>query len=92
MHDVLVRPDHPELTAECQEITQVDVESLALAPPLEQALRQVTPHNHLLVAGHPWGLLRWEVSRGRGSVLISLSSPPPPGQWSLTQGHRRHVD
>ncbi|XP_027764898.1 epithelial splicing regulatory protein 1-like, partial [Empidonax traillii] len=40
LHDVLVRPDHPELTAECQEITQVDVESLALAPPLEQALRQ----------------------------------------------------
>uniref|UniRef100_A0A8C9U505 Epithelial splicing regulatory protein 1 n=1 Tax=Serinus canaria TaxID=9135 RepID=A0A8C9U505_SERCA len=40
LHDVLVRPDHTELTAECQEITQVDVESLALAPPLEQALRQ----------------------------------------------------
>ncbi|KAM6125856.1 epithelial splicing regulatory protein 1 [Pterocles gutturalis] len=40
LHDVLVQPDHPELTAECQEITQVDVESLALAPPLEQALRQ----------------------------------------------------
>ncbi|NXK85952.1 ESRP1 protein, partial [Formicarius rufipectus] len=40
LHDVLVRPDHSELTAECQEITQVDVESLALAPPLEQALRQ----------------------------------------------------
>ncbi|NXB66073.1 ESRP1 protein, partial [Struthidea cinerea] len=40
LHDVLVRPDHTELTAECQEITKVDVESLALAPPLEQALRQ----------------------------------------------------
>ncbi|NXT99820.1 ESRP1 protein, partial [Buphagus erythrorhynchus] len=40
LHDVLVRPEHTELTAECQEITQVDVESLALAPPLEQALRQ----------------------------------------------------
>uniref|UniRef100_A0A8C9EIZ4 RRM domain-containing protein n=1 Tax=Pavo cristatus TaxID=9049 RepID=A0A8C9EIZ4_PAVCR len=40
LHDVLVRPDHPELTAECQEVTKVDVESLALAPSLEQALRQ----------------------------------------------------
>uniref|UniRef100_A0A803YPR8 Epithelial splicing regulatory protein 1 n=1 Tax=Meleagris gallopavo TaxID=9103 RepID=A0A803YPR8_MELGA len=39
-HDVLVRPDHPELTAECQEVTKVDVESLAQAPSLEQALRQ----------------------------------------------------
>uniref|UniRef100_A0A8C2SQE3 Epithelial splicing regulatory protein 1 n=1 Tax=Coturnix japonica TaxID=93934 RepID=A0A8C2SQE3_COTJA len=39
-HDLLVRPDHPELTAECQEVTKVDVESLALAPSLEQALRQ----------------------------------------------------
>lgn len=53
---MLVRPDHLELTAECQEITQVDVESLALAPPLEQALRQVTPHNQLLGAGFLWGL------------------------------------
>lgn len=42
---MLVRPDHPELTAECQEVTKVDVESLALAPPLEQALRQVTARN-----------------------------------------------
>ncbi|XP_068789122.1 epithelial splicing regulatory protein 1 isoform X3 [Struthio camelus] len=39
-HELLVRPEHPELTAECREVTEVDAESLALAPPLEQALRQ----------------------------------------------------
>ncbi|NWX84019.1 ESRP1 protein, partial [Nothoprocta ornata] len=39
-HELLVQPDRPELTAECQEVTQVDAQSLALAPPLEQALRQ----------------------------------------------------
>lgn len=66
---MLVRPDHPELTAECQEITQVDAESLALAPPLEQALRQVTPYNQLLGSGVLWGL--------PGGVEAVLSSVYP---------------
>lgn len=34
----------------------MDAESLALAPPLEQALRQVTPYNQLLGFGVLWGL------------------------------------
>ncbi|OWK61425.1 Epithelial splicing regulatory protein 1 [Lonchura striata] len=68
LHDVLVRPDHTELTAECQEITQVDVESLALAPPLEQALRQVTPRIRSLSAG------LWELPRGE--EVVSSSAYP----------------
>lgn len=76
LHDVLVRPDHTELTAECQEITQVDVESLALAPPLEQALRQVTHCNWLLSAG----LLR-ELSHGVEVVSSSYSHRQSSGAW-----------
>lgn len=54
---MLVRPDHPELTAECQEVTKVDVESLAQAPSLEQALRQVIPYSQLMGASGPgWEL------------------------------------
>lgn len=66
----------------------MDVESLALAPPLEQALRQVTPHNRLLDAGLPWGL--------PDGVEAELSSIYPlrhhhwgSGAWA--QGHHRHV-
>uniref|UniRef100_A0A8C8RVS9 Epithelial splicing regulatory protein 1 n=1 Tax=Pelusios castaneus TaxID=367368 RepID=A0A8C8RVS9_9SAUR len=40
LHDVLVRPDHLDLTDECKETTKLEVESLARAPQLEQALRQ----------------------------------------------------
>lgn len=73
LHDVLVRPDHTELTAECQEITQVDVESLALAPPLEQALRQVT-----LLAAKCWSPL------GAPPWVEVVSSPAYPCHQSST--------
>lgn len=83
LHDVLVRPDHTELTAECQEITQVDVESLVLAPPLEQALRQVTPHNWLLSAG-----LLWELPHG----VEVVSSSAYPHHQSSGAWHRSTTD
>ncbi|KAH0617565.1 hypothetical protein JD844_015953, partial [Phrynosoma platyrhinos] len=40
LHEVLVAPDHLELTQECKEDTNLAEESLRLAPQLEQALRQ----------------------------------------------------
>ncbi|XP_075776495.1 epithelial splicing regulatory protein 1 isoform X3 [Pelodiscus sinensis] len=40
LHEGPVRPEHLELTDECMETTALDVERLAGAPPLEQALRQ----------------------------------------------------
>uniref|UniRef100_A0A8D0HG01 Epithelial splicing regulatory protein 1 n=1 Tax=Sphenodon punctatus TaxID=8508 RepID=A0A8D0HG01_SPHPU len=40
LHKALVRPDRLELTDECQEETQLEADSLSLAPPLEQSLRQ----------------------------------------------------
>lgn len=42
LHEVLVRPDHLELTEDCKEETKLDAESLSSAPQLDQALRQVT--------------------------------------------------
>lgn len=40
-HEVLVRPDQPELTDECRAQSRLDAEGLAAAPQLDQALRQV---------------------------------------------------
>ncbi|XP_053874407.1 epithelial splicing regulatory protein 1 isoform X1 [Malaclemys terrapin pileata] len=40
LHEVLVRPEHLDLTEECKETTKLEVESLARAPQLEQALQQ----------------------------------------------------
>uniref|UniRef100_A0A4W2FFL8 Epithelial splicing regulatory protein 1 n=1 Tax=Bos indicus x Bos taurus TaxID=30522 RepID=A0A4W2FFL8_BOBOX len=40
LHEVLVRPDHLELTEDCKEETKLDAESLSSAPQLDQALRQ----------------------------------------------------
>nr|XP_033790648.1 epithelial splicing regulatory protein 1 isoform X2 [Geotrypetes seraphini] len=40
VHEVWIRPDRLEVTEECKERTKLDVESLASAPELEQALRQ----------------------------------------------------
>nr|XP_020641063.1 epithelial splicing regulatory protein 1 isoform X1 [Pogona vitticeps] len=40
LHEVLIGPEHLELTKECKEETFLSEESLRLAPPLEQALRQ----------------------------------------------------
>ncbi|XP_043832118.1 epithelial splicing regulatory protein 1 isoform X2 [Dromiciops gliroides] len=40
LHEVLVKPDHLELTEDCKEETKIDAESLSSAPQLEQALRQ----------------------------------------------------
>ncbi|XP_042321110.1 epithelial splicing regulatory protein 1 isoform X2 [Sceloporus undulatus] len=40
LHEVLISPDHLELTQECKEDTDLTEESLRLAPQLEQALRQ----------------------------------------------------
>lgn len=65
---MLVRPDHPELTAECHEVTKVDVESLAQAPSLEQALRQVIPCSQLMGASGPG----WELE----SCIYPTSFPP----------------
>ncbi|OWK04194.1 ESRP1 [Cervus elaphus hippelaphus] len=42
LHEVLVRPDHLELTEDCKEETKLDAESLSSAPQLDQALRQVS--------------------------------------------------
>lgn len=50
MHEVLVRPDHLELTEDCKEETKLDAESLSSAPQLDQALRQVTARGR---AAHP---------------------------------------
>lgn len=51
MHEVLVRPDQLELTEDCKEETKIDAESLASAPQLDQALRQVTALGR---AAHPY--------------------------------------
>uniref|UniRef100_A0A5F8GZ48 Epithelial splicing regulatory protein 1 n=1 Tax=Monodelphis domestica TaxID=13616 RepID=A0A5F8GZ48_MONDO len=40
LHEVLVKPDHLELTEDCKEETKIDAENLSSAPQLEQALRQ----------------------------------------------------
>ncbi|XP_044863974.1 epithelial splicing regulatory protein 1 isoform X3 [Mauremys mutica] len=40
LHEVLVRPERLDLTEECKETTKLEVESLARAPQLEQALQQ----------------------------------------------------
>ncbi|XP_074841798.1 epithelial splicing regulatory protein 1 isoform X4 [Carettochelys insculpta] len=40
LHEVLVRPERLDLTDECKETTKLEAESLARAPPLDQALRQ----------------------------------------------------
>lgn len=40
LHEVLVRPDHLDLTEDCKEETKLDAESLSSAPQLDQALRQ----------------------------------------------------
>ena len=50
MHEVLIRPDHLELTEDCKEETKLDAESLSSAPQLDQALRQVTARGR---AAHP---------------------------------------
>ena len=73
MHEVLVRPDHLELTEDCKEETKLDAESLSSAPQLDQALRQVTARCR---AAHPirgvWAACvgpRGGVSRpGQGAV------------------------
>lgn len=79
---MLVRPDHPELTAECQEVTKVDVESLPMAPSLEQALRQVIPHSQLMGASGPG----WEVEAALASIYPT-SFPPchqARGAWHIS--------
>ncbi|XP_050796888.1 epithelial splicing regulatory protein 1 isoform X1 [Gopherus flavomarginatus] len=40
LHEVLVRPERLDLTEECKETTKLELESLARAPQLEQALQQ----------------------------------------------------
>ncbi|KAF7246116.1 Epithelial splicing regulatory protein 1 [Varanus komodoensis] len=40
LHELLIGPDHLELTDECKEVTHITEDSLRLAPQLEQALRQ----------------------------------------------------
>lgn len=50
LHEVLVRPDHLELTEDCKEETKLDAESLSSAPQLDQALQQVTARCR---AAHP---------------------------------------
>lgn len=62
----------------------MDVESLALAPPLEQALRQVMPCNRLRGAGLPRGL--------PGGVEAVLSSIYPLHHWGSGAWHRGTAD
>ncbi|MEE6463533.1 hypothetical protein FKM82_005943 [Ascaphus truei] len=40
LHEVTVRPDHLEVTEECNDDPKIEAESLMVAPQLEQALRQ----------------------------------------------------
>ncbi|KAG8441816.1 hypothetical protein GDO86_010844 [Hymenochirus boettgeri] len=40
LHEVTVRPDHLDLTDECKEATEIETDSLYMAPQLEQALQQ----------------------------------------------------
>lgn len=64
----------------------MDVESLALAPPLEQALRQVTPHNWLLGAGLPWGL------PGAVEAVLSIYLFCHHSYWGSVVWHRGTTD
>uniref|UniRef100_A0A8C7A128 Epithelial splicing regulatory protein 1 n=1 Tax=Neovison vison TaxID=452646 RepID=A0A8C7A128_NEOVI len=63
LHEVLVRPDQLELTEDCKEETKIDAESLASAPQLDQALRQVT------ALGRGLGL--WFSLRTEGALTVS---------------------
>ena len=93
LHEVLVRPDHLELTEDCKEETKLDAESLSSAPQLDQALRQVTARSR---AAHPirgvWAARagpRGGVSRpGLGALgglwaakSLFLGASQPPGWW-----------
>lgn len=90
LHEVLVRPDHLELTEDCKEETKIDAENLSSAPQLDQALRQVTvwagprrppPARRPPAPAQPrgstpsWGGLRLCLGRGGETPSLVCGSP-----------------
>lgn len=89
LHEVLVRPEHLDLTEECKETTKLEVESLARAPQLEQALQQVNSTSAFHGAFHS-PLQGVEPPRETlptaGGVRIARRIPAPPGQTNSLGG------